>query len=379
MDAKALLNERKELFNNAFQFKKNKRVPLLANIGTWKILDAGYKFSEAIYNYDVMEKIQEEIIQRYQFDAYEDFGATNPMRVTRVLGTGFFKIAPSDEAILVDDHHLMERDDYQELANNSMNFYYGKAFKRYCKSRTTVGEIQNAVQEFCAFLDYAAKISDKFINQYGAMISGMNSVMTPFEELFCVLRGIKNTSLDIRKCKGQMKETMNAMFAEKITPELNKAFEADYTGYIAPVSLSFLGFSVLTVDQFGELYWPYVKKILDTAVKFKKPVYCYCENALLRFSEYFQDIPKGVLLIQLEQDDIFEFRKKLPNIALAGGMSLDLLGHGTKEDCVNYAKKLVDALGEGFVLSQNKWLCYRNDAKRENLLAVNDFIRTCQY
>jgi hypothetical protein len=379
MDAKAALKERTELFENVFQFKRNKRVPLASNFSNWQILDAGYKYSEALYDYTLMEKIFSEFHERYQFDAYLDLGVRNPLRVTDSLGGGFHRIAPTDDAVVVDDHYIMEREDYQDLSNNSMEFYYSKAFQRYCKQGITMDEIENAAKEFCSYLDYVGKMTDKYINQYGAMVFIKEDILIPFEQLYFTLRGIKEVSLDIRKCKEQMKETMDAMFAAESEPALKRAMETDYTGYVAALEIGFLGHSLLSIDQFGELYWPYVKKVLDTAARHKKPVLCYCESSMLRFAEFFQDIPKGVLLIHLEQDDIFEVRKKLPNIALAGGMPTDLLGYGTKEQCIDYAKKLIDTLGDGFVLSQNKMISFRNDAKRENILAVNEFARTYQY
>jgi hypothetical protein len=379
MDAKAMLRERTELFENVFQFKRNKRVPLASDFYTWKILDAGYKFSEAFYNYDIMEKIHDEFHQRYQFDVYSDLGLRNPMRVTNVLGEGFYKIDSSDEAIVSDDHHIMEREEYQDLVKDFLGFYWSKAFKRYCKPGITMGEIENAVKEFGTYGQYAGKITDKFINQYGAMMFGMYIFAFPFERLFTILRGIKNVSQDIRRCKTQMKEAMDAMFVFDTETVLNKAMVADYTGYVAPLMLAFLGHSILSVDQFRELYWPYLKKVLETVVSHKKTIFCYCESTMLRFAEFFQDVPKGVLLLHVEQDDIFEVRKRLPNVALAGGMPTDLLGHGTKEQCVDYAKKLIDTLGDGFVLSQNKMISFRNDTKRENLLAVNEFSRNYQY
>jgi hypothetical protein len=320
MDAKEVLKERTELFDNVFQFKRNKRVPLASNFWTWNVLDAGRKLSEAVYDYSIMKKIQDEFHQRYQFDAYADLGTRNPMRVTDALGAGFHKIDPTDETIVVDDHHVMEREEYQDLTKNPMDFYYSKAFKRYCKPGITMGEMANAVKEFCAFIDYAGKIGGKFINQYGAMMFSMEAISFPFDNLFNGLRGIKEVSLDIRKCKAQMKEAMDAIFATEAEPALKRAMESDYTGYITPLMISFLGHSVLSVEQFGEFYWPYLKKTMDTAARCKKTVYCICESAILRFAEYFQDIPRGVLLMHLEQDDIFEVRKRLPNVALAGGL-----------------------------------------------------------
>jgi hypothetical protein len=67
-------------------------------------------------------------------------------------------------------------------------------------------------------------------------------------------------------------------------------------------------------------------------------------------------------------------RKKLPNICFVGGMSTDLLGNGTEQQCVDYAKKLIDELGDGYVFSANKMISFKNDCKRENLLAVTEFV-----
>jgi hypothetical protein len=380
MDAKALLKERTELFANAIAFKKNKRVPLCSNIFTWKILDAGFKFSEALYDYDIQEKIHNEFYQRYQFDAYIDPGNRNPMRISKALGGGFNTIGETDETLVYDDHHIMERDEYRELAKNPIGFYWTKAFKRFCKPGITVGEIENAVKEQALFGEYSAKMTNKFINEFGAMLFfSKNTCIAPFEILCNTLRGIKEISLDIRKCKTEMQEVMDIMFSTWIEPVIKNGIESDYTGFIEPLSIAFLAHSILSVDQFGELYWPYVKKMIDAAIVHKKQIALYCESALLRFAEFFQDVPKGTLLVHLEQDDIFEVRKKLPNIALAGGMPAELLGSGTKEQCVDYAKKLIDTLGDGFVLSQNKMMSYKNDAKRENLIAVNEFARSYQY
>ena len=106
-----------------------------------------------------------------------------------------------------------------------------------------------------------------------------------------------------------------------------------------------------------------------------KTIMIYCENEILRFAEFFQELPKGTAIVHLEMDDIFEARKRFPNLCLAGGFPIDLLGHGTPEQCVDYAKRLIDGMGEGFIMSQTKMACFPGDCRRENLLAVNDFAR----
>jgi hypothetical protein len=375
MDAQALLKERSELFANAFQFKKNARTPTISNFFSWMVLDAGKKLDDALYSYELSETICDDFHQLYPFDGYIDLLTRNPMQVTTPLGGGFHSVDSVGEKISVKDHRLMEGDEYVQFNKDPMGFYWTKLFKRYCKEGITVGGVQKAVAEYCTFGQYAGKMIGKCIGEYGALFLYKHAIWQPFELLFDTMRGIRELSLDIRKHKSEMKEMMDIIFNTFMEPVVKANLAGDHTGFIAPVCFLFLGHSILNPTQFGELYYPYFKKVLDLSIAAKKPLYAFCESTILRFAEYFEDIPKGALMIHLEQDDIFEVRKRLPNIALSGGMTTGLLGHGTKEECVTQAKKLVDGLGVGFAMSQDKMMSFRNDAKRENLIAVNEFLR----
>jgi hypothetical protein len=378
MDVQALHDERKELFENAFDFKHNKRVPSVSNFFTWKILDAGYTLKEAIYDYEIMEKVMREFIERYKFDAYLDVGTRNPIRVTDAFGGGYHYIDEENEAVLIDDHHILEREEYREFIENPAAFYWTKGFKRSSKPGITVGELKNAVLEFLSFGQFSGKMNQMLFGEYGGLLFFGQMGFHPFEQLFNTLRGIKEVSLDVRKCKAELKDCMDVIFNTVTLPSLEGALVADDPNTVAATSMAFLGHSVLSVKQFEELYWPYCKIIIDKAIAAKKRISVMCEAEMIRFAEFFQDVPKGVLMIQLEQDDVFEFRKKLPNISIVGGMPTNLLGYGTKQQNVDYAKKLIDELGEGYVFSTDKMMSYRNDAKRENLVAVCDFVREYQ-
>lgn len=60
-------------------------------------------------------------------------------------------------------------------------------------------------------------------------------------------------------------------------------------------------------------------------------------------------------------------------------MPIELLGYGKPEECVNHAKKVIDEMGDGFILMPDRIQCTRNDAKRENLLAINEFLRNTSF
>ena len=92
----------------------------------------------------------------------------------------------------------------------------------------------------------------------------------------------------------------------------------------------------------------------------------------MRLTDYFADYPKGVLTFHLESDDPFEIRKRLPNVAIMGGLSTDLMAGGTPEEVTARAKLLCDELGRdgGFILSEGKMVSYRNDARPENIMVT---------
>ena len=48
MTPQELKQHRIQLFRDCAAWRKPERVPFLANIVTWKIIDSGYKFSEAL-------------------------------------------------------------------------------------------------------------------------------------------------------------------------------------------------------------------------------------------------------------------------------------------------------------------------------------------
>jgi hypothetical protein len=374
MDAKAALNERTEMLDNVYNFRPNKRVPLGANFHSWQMLDAGYTFTEALGSYELMEKINREFHERYQFDVYIDLLTRNPMQISDLIG-GFHKIDATGEQIYVEDHCILEAEEYPEFIEDPAKVYWTDIFRRHCKKNVTLGELRQAAYKYRDYLEYSGKMLDIYIKEYGVLMYYCSFAQNPFEQIFLNLRGMREVSYDLRKNKSQLKEVLDKIFETETLPNLNFALTREWTGFVAPISLAFLGHSVLSVRQFEEFFWPYLKKVIDAAVQHKKRIMAFSESTILRFAEFFQEIPKGVLLLHPEQDDIFEVRKKLPNIALSGGMYASLLGEGTEEQCVNRAKELIDTMGDGYVLSQDKMMSFRPDCKRENLLAVNEFVR----
>lgn len=368
--------EKRDLFRNAIALKKNKRTPNLSNFFTWKIFDSEFSMREAMYDYDKMEKLVRDFHNRYLFDAYMDLGYRNPLRVTDALGGGHHELNEEKGAINYIDHILMTPDEYPEMRDNKLKFYWTKAFARKFPN-ANLEMLNNAAMEFARYGQFVQHMTEVFVEEYHSpSVFNMNAVaLMPFETLHSNLRGIKEISLDIRRNGAAVQEVIDNMFETQTYPAVCAALDGDTSPFVCDTYTALLAYAILSPKQFEKIYWPHLKKIIDLVVEKNKTFFIFCESTMMRFLDFFQDIPKGHVVLHLEEDDIFEVRKKLPNVCVAGGMTTDLLGRGTPEQCVDYAKHLIDELGDGYIFTQNKMMSFKNDCRRENLIAVNDFVR----
>lgn len=369
-------NEKVKLFVDAANFEHTKTVPNLSNDYTWKIYDAGVTYSEAYHNNKKMEKIVCENHERYDFDAYLDLGTRNHFPQMEALGGGAYQLNEETGGINVVDEPCMEPEDYAEFTKDPMAFF-NVLFQRKFPDITT-DDFVKATMSFLQSSGFSKDITEKFVTKYNrpTMVSTSASVIPAFDAFHNSFRGIKGVSMDLRRHKEELKDACDAYWEAMVKPGLQRALAVEEKNYICDVYTALISHNVLNQAQFEEFFWPQLKYIIDETAKQNKIVYLYVEGTFERFADYLKDVPKGSVIMHLENDDIFKMRELLPNICLAGGMTTDMLGGGTPEQCVDYAKKLVDELGDGYIMSQTKMLSFKNDCKRENLLAINDFIHT---
>ncbi|MCL1804203.1 MAG: hypothetical protein FWG30_11340 [Eubacteriaceae bacterium] len=376
--AKSLeLQNKLDIFNACIKFEKPARMPNLSCFYTWKVLDAGYTVSEALLDYSLMEKIVCDFHEAYGFDAYSDLGTRNFIRMGNAMGKNHYAFDDANGAVNFTDNVLMQGSEYKEFTNNPKAFIWKMVHRKY--PQATKGQYVEAVSELLAFGKFSGEIASKFINEYNVpgLYNNAAICLCPVEDFYSYYRGIKEISIDMRKRPEELKEAIDFMFEESSYPAFKASFGINTSSYVFNTFTALLAHSIMSVKQFEIFYWPHLKRLIDAAVENGKTLYIFSESSMMRFADFFQDIPKGYVVLHPELDDVFELRKKLPNICIAGGMKTELLGRGTPEECINYAKKLIGEMGEGYIFSQDKMVSFRNDCNRDNLLAVNEFVRNC--
>ena len=384
MNGKELKAQRVKLFRDAANFKKTDRVPHFANVVTWKVFDAGHTLDEAMTNFDLMEKCVLHFLDKYPVDSILDVGIRNQFNVTEAFGEGSYYYYDK-EVVGIHDHAHCTVETLQEYMDDPTRYAwevilpkkYGEAWEN--KTTEVWKKTFSEYLKYTKFVLHMAKVMDRYGLPGLSPNNPMKGAVVPaVETLMSDLLGIQQLSIAMRRNGDLLDAFIERWEKERMEPiyaKIRKAKGPDDV-HCFDSSILMLAHTVMNKKQFERFYWPYLKKLLDVYAEKKMNVRIFTEGSILRFAEYFADYPKGLLTFHLEQDDPFEFRKALPNVAIMGGMTTDLLSNGTPEECVAYAKRLCDELGRdgGFIFSENKMLSYRNDAKPENMLAVCDFV-----
>jgi hypothetical protein len=365
-------------FRDAMAFKKTRTVPLLCNVTGWAINDSKYSPAQAYYDPDKMWELVIEFGQRYDYDAYQTNGFTYLFPVYDALGGGSYQLDKETGAISVVDSNLIHPEEYPEYARDPDRFMR-KAFSRKYPNLTTE-QFLDAMVQFMTWGNYAGSAGEKIFKNIlrRPITNRMDCIcMPPIEILMnASLRGIKDISIDLRRHRDLLEEFFEGCWEKVQRPGLMKIVSEDHPDYICDVYSPMLAHSILSEKQFAELYWPYFKQIINIVSENGRRIHVFCEGEMLRFADFFQEVPKGLMILHLEQDDIREVRRRCPNLCLAGGFPIEILGNGTAQQCIDTAKQLIDDMGEGFILSTTKLAAYKDDAKRENLLALNGFVRS---
>lgn len=384
MNNKELQRSRVQLFRDAANFRPVERIPYLSSAVTWKVFDAGHTLDEALTDFGVMESCVRHFLDTYPVDAMLDIGIRNQFGVTEAFGSpGYYYYTP--ETVGIHDHAHCTVDTLGEYLENPEKYIwetvlpkkYGEDWEK--KTKSDWKRTFKAYMDYTKFVLHMASVTGK---EYGLPSMAPNNPMKGaiqfgIEELEANLLGITQLSIAMRRNAdviGDFVEKWDAQHIDPIIEKVKAGKGPDYK-YCFDASIMMLAQNILNPRQFERFYWPGLKRLLDAYAEKGMNVRIFAEGSIARVCDRFADYPKGTITLHLEQDDPFMIREKLPNVAIMGGMTTDLLANGTAEECVSYAKRLCDELGQGFIFSENKMLSYRNDAKPENLAAVCRFVR----
>lgn len=204
------------------------------------------------------------------------------------------------------------------------------------------------------------------------MLTGVGYV--PFDMLSNFYRGTIAMFSDLIECPDMVEKAVN-MFADLQIANLQ------YLKF-APLPVKRVMFwmhkgmdGFISPNQFDDLYWKPFLKIVNALVGMGVTPIIYTEGNYFKRIDQMKELPAGRCVIHFENVDL-EYAKKTIGAenCITGNFPIYLLEHGSREQVIDEAKKMIDicAPGGGFIFETNASIM---NVRRENLEALYDTVR----
>lgn len=376
-DVAKLYEERVKRIKTTANHQEPDRVPVIANVLTWSIAYAGSTVQECI---DDSDKAVEVYTKKFN-DFYWDGGLTEgnivPLKTLGLLGSNTYFVSSDGVTIQHHENTLMLEEEYPDLIEDPMKFMANKLFPRKFPAlhKSYPGNLETLKDATVALADFVQarqKVNAAVQKKHGVVPIAGAKAYPPFDVIFDRLRGFKGISLDMRRCPDNVIAAAEALFPMYMNLAAS-AITGDFPYAICTLHApTFLG-----PKNFEKFFWPTFKRMLLKIHEMGSKTILFMEGNWTPLYDYLNELPKSSAIALLEADDVFEAKKRIGDkLAIMGAVPTSLLKYGSKAECLDFAKKLVDkcAPGGGFMLSTERALLTNGDVNVENLKAVNQFV-----
>jgi len=274
---------------------------------------------------------------------------------------------------------FMQEDEYDEFIQNPVDFILEKCHPRMNKGyQGEVNRTLNFAKSLLATIDFNqafAEAEATIAERYGLFTRPAGSVgaqLVPFDFIADMYRGFSKIPLDVRRRPEKLLAAIEAIMP--FTIWLGKPKVKSPLG----CNMIFTHMAVfLNNKDFEKFYWPTFKQVCHIAAEQGQQMQIFLEGDWTRFVDYLQELPQGTIL-WVEYGDPKVFKDKLGKKMILGGFyPLTLLGHASKEKCIDKAKELLDILAPGgnYIFILDKWALNISDINPDNYVAVLEYVR----
>ncbi|UWG99113.1 hypothetical protein LPY66_10155 [Dehalobacter sp. DCM] len=379
MDTANMYEERVKRFVTTTNHQEPDRVPILSNIETWAVSYAESTITECLESHEKEIEVFAKPFGDIYFDGTLGFTLNRAMKLYSKLGSNAYFVSQDGTTLQHSEISPMQASDYDAFIDDPLMFTYNTIFKKkYPELSKPYPENKQALKAAALELaDFGLKMQKgvAYLKEtHGVPVTAGNYVISPLDMIFDYYRGFGGTLTDLRRYPDKVKAATEKLVDFCIGLAIGGASKLEpFPWVFTPLHIP----NYLSAKQFGEFYWPFYKRVLLALHEKGAKVYAFLEGNWENFYDYLLELPKNFLIGAMEKDDIFRAKKIIGDtITIAGGMSLNLLRYGTKEECIDHAKKVIDvcAPGGGYIFGTNLVMLSKGDVNVENLKAVNEFV-----
>jgi len=378
-DFQTLYKERTNRMETAQRGEIPDRVPVYSLVDNWAFTYAGYSIEEIFADDEKHYHAFEQVAQNFYWDSMFTSCTSRAMNYVHALDGGSYQ---TKGLMQVETGHAlsMEADEYDELIADPYRFIrdvvaprkYGLMRMPYSEEKQR--KYNEAIDYYFRFRALGASSVARFKDEHAMPISRGGVFWHPLDLLLDYFRDFAGTMLDIKRNPNKVAEACEALL-----PIVIELCEGAYPAHIDGKSIFNPMHSpqFLKPKDFEKVYWPTYKKAVEHFAAKGCVFQSYYERNYSHLYDYLQDLPKHSVFGLFEDDDMRVVKRRLGGMmSIGGGMETYTLNYGTKQQCIDMAKSLIDDLapGGGYIFTTNRIPHAPNDANPENLKAVNEFV-----
>ena len=343
----ALWNERTARLNAAIALQTPDRTPVMSWCDAFCANHVGAPMSrfsqEPLF---ATEVIAESFARLPGFD-----GCERGTAIPDWLGAAFLskvKVAgrdlPEGSPWNIDERERLAEGDYDRIAAGGWNAF----FVEYCRERLDI--------DVPAFSEMRARAQEDCYRRMDAIGMPVYTVVivpsSPLEPLSAG-RSMAKFTRDLFRIPDRVQAAMDAMMADFLAA-LRHALRS---GARKPLTV-FLGCArsspeFLSPKLFDRFTWPYLRQTIDAVLAEGVVANLHLDTCWDRELERFREFPKGSCLLATDYaTDIRKAKQVLGDrMCIKGDVPSPLLAFGTPEEVRAYCRRLIEDMGDGFILA----------------------------
>ena len=376
-----LFNERLSRYQAAIALVIPDRVPISSGSNYFAEVYGGHSTQEFIYDASKWSLADNKFVHDFpEVDSFRSGRFWGPLQDS--VGSNLYKfpgrdLPPHTQFQFVEGER-MKSDEYDLLINNPVEFL----FERFLPQALNDFGAHGSVRSYMALIkgSTASAMAGALMkaralhlqNELGMPQSMGGVFLAPFDYLADGLRGLRGIMMDVHRQPNKVMEACDALIPDIVNAAL--AIADPLRRYPIFVPLHRGAFPFLSPEQFTELYWPSLKKVMLLLIDAGYTIRAYLEGDWGPNWHHFRELPKGKVLCDIDiQGDIFKAKEELGGYqCIAGGVPDSLLILGMPDEVRARVKLLCKTVAKdgGFIINGGCGIPY--DTKPENFKAMVD-------
>lgn len=385
-----LYAERIKRVNDAIALRVPDRVPIFLAFGLFPARYAGMTYEDVFFDLDRWLAANEKAITDFEPDLYFQPAAAvfTSGVVHETLGNRMIKLPGRELDPMVSfqfvEGEYMRADEYDAFLNDPSDFAIRTYLPRIFGAleglgflpplRTMVVGYAGAaltamitLPPIAAALEALSKAGaeamrwtagylefERMMGERGFPASFNGVTLAPFDIISDMLRGMRGAMLDMYRCPEKLIAAQEMILPDLIATAVIPAQMSGNPRVFIPMHRGADGF--MSLEQFERFYWPGFKDLIHGLLDAGLTPCPFFEGTYNQRLQHLRELPAGKILGTFDRTDLFKAKEILGDVmCISGDMPLSFLQTGTPDQVREYARKLLDVVGEGggFIMSSN--------------------------